>query len=149
MSAQLPDARANADGFFLKGIVRDSLTLEPMPKASVMALPSARAVITDDRGLFGLAMNVGDTLLRVSSVGYSTIELPVRRNSHNLIVVYLPTSTTQLEELVVKKSKYSKKNNPAVDFVNRLRKSADIGNPERHDYFNYDKYERITLALND
>lgn len=149
VNAQLRDARANADGFFLKGIVRDSVTAEPMAKASVMALPSARAVITDDGGLFGLAVNVGDTLLKVSSVGYRTVELPVNRNSHNLIVAYLVPSTTYLDELIVKKTRYSKKNNPAVDFVNRLQKSADIGNPEAHEYYNYNKYERITLALND
>lgn len=37
----------------------------------------------------------------------------------------------------------------AAEFINRLRTSEDIGNPERRDYYNYDKYERITIALND
>lgn len=149
VTARLQDAESNADGFFLKGIVRDSLTLEPMPKASVMALPSARAVVTDDSGLFGIAINPGDTAIRVSYMGYNPVVMPVARSSYNMVVAYLPPAVTGLDELVVRKTKYSKKNNPAVDFVNRMRKSTDVGDPERHEYYNYDKYERITLALND
>ncbi|MDE6239815.1 MAG: DUF5686 and carboxypeptidase regulatory-like domain-containing protein [Muribaculaceae bacterium] len=149
VTARLQDAESSADGFFLKGIVRDSLTLEPMPKASVMALPSARAVVTDDSGLFGIAINPGDTAIRVSYMGYNPVVMPVARSSYNMVVAYLPPAVTGLDELVVRKTKYSKKNNPAVDFVNRMRKSTDVGDPERHEYYNYDKYERITLALND
>ncbi|MDE6702383.1 MAG: carboxypeptidase-like regulatory domain-containing protein, partial [Muribaculaceae bacterium] len=146
---QLPDAKVNADGFFLKGIVRDSVTAEALPRASVVALPSDRRVVGDTRGIFGIALQATDTAIRVSSVGYRPIVLPVKRNSYNLVVAYLSPSSTELEELVVSKGKYSKKNNPAVDFVKKLRKQSDIGDPYGHDYYSYDKYERITLALND
>ena len=146
---QLPDAKVNADGFFLKGIVRDSVTAEALPRASIVALPSDRRVIGDTRGIFGIALQATDTAIRVSSVGYRPIVLPVKRNSYNLVVAYLSPSSTELEELVVSKGKYSKKNNPAVDFVKKLRKQSDIGDPYGHDYYSYDKYERITLALND
>ncbi|MDE5566901.1 MAG: DUF5686 and carboxypeptidase regulatory-like domain-containing protein [Muribaculaceae bacterium] len=146
---QLPDAKVNADGFFLKGIVRDSVTAEALPRASIVALPSDRRVVGDTRGIFGIALQATDTAIRVSSVGYRPIVLPVKRNSYNLVVAYLSPSSTELEELVVSKGKYSKKNNPAVDFVKKLRKQSDIGDPYGHDYYSYDKYERITLALND
>lgn len=36
-----------------------------------------------------------------------------------------------------------------IDFVNRLRKGSGIGDPEHRDYYNYDKYERISIALNE
>lgn len=148
-AGQLQDAKANADGFFLKGIVRDSVTSEALPRASIVALPSARSVVGDTRGIFGIALQAKDTAIRVSSVGYRPIVLPVKRNSYNLVVAYLSPSSTELDELVVGKGKYSKKDNPAVAFVKKLRRQSDIGDPYRHDYYSYDKYERITLALND
>ncbi|MBQ8773991.1 MAG: carboxypeptidase-like regulatory domain-containing protein, partial [Muribaculaceae bacterium] len=40
-------------------------------------------------------------------------------------------------------------NNPAVDFMEKIRSAADLTDPHRHDYYNYEKYEKITLALND
>lgn len=56
-----------------------------------------------------------------------------------------------LEEVIVKPGKehYSKKNNPAVDFVTRIRENADLGDPYQKENYNYERYERITLALND
>lgn len=47
------------------------------------------------------------------------------------------------------KEKYSKKNNPAVEFVNRIRKMSDASDPYNADYYNYVKYERNTLAVNE
>lgn len=146
---QLDDAKANANGFFLKGIVRDSVTAEAVAKASVMALPSAHGTVSDDRGLFGIALTPADTAIRVSSVGYRPTIVPVKRTAYNMLVAYITPSSTELDEVVVRKSKYSKKNNPAIEFVKRLRKNSDKGDPLGHDYYSYDKYERITLALND
>lgn len=56
-----------------------------------------------------------------------------------------------LEEVTVKPGKehYSKKNNPAVDFVTRIRENAELGDPIFKDNYNYEKYERIVIALND
>ncbi len=147
--ADLSDSKANASGFFLQGMVRDSLTSEPVGRASVVAVPSARGTVSDDRGIFGLAMAPTDTAVRVSCVGYSAALIPVRRTPYNMLMAYINPSSTELYEVVVHKSKYSKKDNPAVEFVKRLRKSADLGDPMRHDYYSYDKYERITLALNE
>lgn len=56
-----------------------------------------------------------------------------------------------LDEVTVKPGKehYSKKNNPAVDFVNRIRENAELGDPLSNDNYNFERYERITIALND
>lgn len=56
-----------------------------------------------------------------------------------------------LNEVVVRpqKEKYSKKENPAVTFVRQviaLRKSND---PHNHDYFQYDRYEKMVFAMNE
>lgn len=56
-----------------------------------------------------------------------------------------------LQELTVRRGKehYSKRNNPAVDFVNKIRSAKGIGNPRRHPYLNYRKYDKISFGIND
>lgn len=59
-------------------------------------------------------------------------------------------NVVNLDEVIVKPGKelYSKKNNPAVDFVSRIRENADLGDPMRKDNYNFERYECITLAIN-
>ena len=48
-----------------------------------------------------------------------------------------------------KRQKYSRKNNPAVELMRNViaaKKSHDIHN---HDYFRYDRYQKVMLAVND
>lgn len=136
-------------GFYLQGIVRDSITGEIVPRASVRTLSGNRSAVADSRGIFGIAMSPVDEGIRVSSMGYTSKNVPVVRDNYNMIVVYLSPSKTQLDEVVVHKKKYSKRNNPAVDFVKRMRENASLGDPYKHDYYSFDKYERISFALND
>lgn len=52
-------------------------------------------------------------------------------------------------EVRPRKEKYSKKNNPAVDFVRRIMATRDLSDPMRHPYYSYGKYERINLGIID
>jgi len=60
------------------------------------------------------------------------------------------TRGIELDEVVVRprKEHYSKKNNPAVDLMEKMRKSGKLTDPRRNDYYNYRQYERITFGLN-
>lgn len=137
-----------ADTYFVRGIVKDSITDEVLPYASVVAAGSNRGGVTDSQGIFEMSVPVGTKALQVSCVGYDKKIVPIRRNSYNMYAVYLSPSTTELKEVVVHKSKYSKKNNPAVDFLERLKERAPLTDPRRNDYYAFDKYERITIGLN-
>lgn len=148
-SADATVEKANAGGFFLQGIVRDSISGEAIPRASVVTYPGSRGTVSDERGLFGIPMTAADCAIKVSCIGYKTSLLPIKRDNYNLVVAYLVPSATELDEVIVNKKKYSKKDNPAVEFAKRLRQTADKGDPLAHDYYSYDKYERITMALND
>lgn len=57
--------------------------------------------------------------------------------------------SVQLGEVLVRpgKEKYSKKNNPAVDFVTLIRNRSDVADPYEMPNYNYEKYERITIAI--
>ncbi len=60
-----------------------------------------------------------------------------------------PQVTLNEVEVKPRKEKYSKKNNPAVDFVRRIMETRDLTDPKRHPYYSYGKYERINLGLVD
>lgn len=57
----------------------------------------------------------------------------------------------ELEEVVVKptREKYSKKNNPAVDFMQLLKSQSHLSDPMRQPQYNYEVYDRITIAINE
>lgn len=142
-------AAKNGNSYLVRGIVRDSVSNEPLPYASVI-LPGTRysAVAASD-GIFEIAVPDGSPYLVVNCVGYDRKILPLHRNSLNLYVAYLKPSVTELDELIVKKKKYSKKNNPAIDFLNKLKNEAGRHNPLNQPFYSYDKYEIISVGLND
>jgi hypothetical protein len=64
--------------------------------------------------------------------------------------VRLKSDTKQLAEVVIKqkRGKYSRKNNPAVELMRRViaaKKRTDLDN---HDFYQYNKYQKLTLAFN-
>lgn len=131
----------------VKGVVVDSLTREGLPYVAIFVEGSGAGTMTDDKGMFHIRANVPGDSLRVSMMGYATRKVAAKPD---MTIDLLPTGVT-LQEVIVKpkKEKYSKKNNPAVEFLNRIRAAAPLTDPKRHDYYNYDKYERINMAIND
>lgn len=139
-----------ADNVEVKGVVFDSQSREPVPYAAVALTTTPGGTLTDDRGRFSLhSYSLADSI-RVSVMGYSTVTLPINRNNRRPVIVDLDPTGVQLSEVVVKpkKEKYRKKGNPAVAFMERIRAARDITDPRRNDYYNFDKYERMSIAIN-
>lgn len=145
------DAQRTHQRTNIKGIVRDSITHEALPFAAVFLNGSDKGTLTNEDGKFEISTTVNFLNVSVSTIGYNTKEIFVNKGKDNDIVVDLVPSGVALKELVVKpkKEKYSKKNNPAVEFVEKLMARKHLYDPKNHDYYNYDKYEKMTLALND
>ncbi len=138
-----------ANGKVIKGMVRDSISHEPVPYASVMLNNAGWGKLTDEQGQFIITetgSSRSDSMI-VSAIGFTTKRQSITGNP---IIVDLVSDGLRINDVVVRpsKEKYSKKNNPAVAFVNKIRNSQDLTNPRRNDYYNYDKYQRITIALN-
>ena len=131
-----------------QGMVRDSLSHEPISYALVKISGSSYGVLTDDNGRFKISSRQNRPTLVVTAMGFG--DKSIRPSGKNNIVVNMLPIGKALGEVTVrpKKEKYSKKNNPAVDFVNKIRNSRELTDPRRNEFYNYDKYERITLALN-
>ena len=135
----------------VKGVVRDSLTRDPLPFVAIFLRGSDRGIMTDENGKFSITTSVNFISLEVSTMGYTTKNVFVNKGEANNITIDLVPTGVALKELVVKpkKEKYSKKNNPAVEFVKRLMAQKHGYDPKNHDYYNYNKYEKITMGLND
>ncbi len=134
---------------YVRGIVRDSLSMAGLPYASVLVEGTPKAIVADEKGLFEMKVPRAARALKAMCMGYESRTLPLRPDGLNIYDFQLPPAATELKELVVSKKKYSKKNNPAVDFARRLRAAASETDPAAKPRYNYDKYERITIALND
>ncbi|MDE7468453.1 MAG: DUF5686 and carboxypeptidase regulatory-like domain-containing protein [Muribaculaceae bacterium] len=137
------------DGYFIRGIVRDSITDEPLPYASVIIGDAGRGTVADDDGVFEFTMPADASSFQVSYMGYDKKTVPVKRGRLNMYAVYLSPSATDLKEVVVHRSKYSKKNNPAIAFLEKLKVKSREADPMNRPFYSFDKYEKINLGLND
>ena len=135
----------------ITGLVRDSLTRDPIPHASITLTGNQAGTQAGDNGAFVLTAHGSFGKMRVSAVGYASreVEVPVSRGS--VQIVELVPQSTQLGELVVKarKDKYTKMNNPAVEFVKRIIARRDKGKPQDEPFYSYEKYERLMYGLDD
>ncbi|MCM1067191.1 MAG: DUF5686 and carboxypeptidase regulatory-like domain-containing protein [Muribaculaceae bacterium] len=139
---------AAAEGL-VRGIVRDSVTTQGLPYASVTANPSGVASVADSKGIFEFRLPAGTESITARCQGYATRTVPAASSTLGLYDIYLQPQAQELKEVVIKRKRYSKKNNPAVDFATRIRNARELTDPRRNDWYSYDRYERIALALND
>lgn len=134
----------------VNGIVKDSVSGEPLSFVSVLFKKSTIGTMTDDDGKFSLQNNKGFTILEIASLGYDTKQIilkPGSKNS-NLIVLLSPTSF-EIQEVVVKpqKEKYSKKDNPAVELIKKVIEHKDNNRIEAKEEYKTEKYEKLSLSL--
>lgn len=134
----------------LAGVVCDSVSHDPIPFVAIYLDGTKRGVLTDENGRFKIQTSEQFKSLTLSVMGYTSkkVLLPYR-SSENIKLMMSPDGVA-LKEVIVKprKGKYTKKNNPAVAFVEKIIKRQEMTDPKRNDNYNYDKYEKITLALN-
>lgn len=130
------------------GVVTDSVTGERLPFVNVYAQKEKKGTTTDLNGVFTLYLPVGSKI-DVTSMGYAPM-WKFSNNSVDTLRFFMQTSTTDLNEVVVKpkKQKYSKKNNPAVILMQRVRSDKDKVNPKKEPYYSYDQYDKMIIGLN-
>lgn len=135
----------------IKGVVVDSLTREPIPFAMVLLQGSSAGTQADADGRFDITTKVNFLCANFSMMGYAPKDIYVSKGEVNDLTVELSADGVALKEFVVRPGKehYSRKNNPAVQFMEKLRDMKEKYDPRNHDYYSYDKYEKMNFALND
>lgn len=135
----------------VSGVVTDSITGERLPFASLICESNHKENrVANNEGAFSYHTSSQNDVWKVNYTGYNQAILLIGHNDTVLNVKLTPIHQN-LEEVVVrpKKEKYSKKNNPAVDLVKRIREKGKLHDPQKQTYYSYDKYEKTLLALND
>lgn len=84
---------------FIRGMVVDSTTLNPLPFATVKVKSSNTGAVSDDFGYFAIKANLFDTLI-ISSVGYITSEFAIKKFDEH-IVIKLPETAAMLKPVTV------------------------------------------------
>lgn len=143
--------QANAKDDMINGIIKDSITSEPLQYINIYLKGENRGVFSDQNGRFSIKATSKTNCLQISSVGYKSKEIIVSPTDNSEIEVLLSPTHTMLKEVIIRPTKehYSKKNNPAVEMVNRIRKKMQQYSPLLHDHYNHEKYEKGVIALND
>ena len=134
----------------LTGIVTDAATGDTIYYPSVSYKGQHIAVSGTAKGEYTIVRKEG-LVLTFSAVGYAPVQVVVKASTPKTLNIKLKSDTRQLAEVVVrqKRGKYSRKDNPAVELMRRVIAAKKRTQLENHDFFQYTKYQKITLALND
>lgn len=134
----------------LHGNVIDSITGESLSYANIINKKDSRkSIVADENAKFNIVVNEEGEWM-ITNQGYIPKYLPLFQNDTVVDILLVPI-THDLSEVIVKpkKDKYSKKNNPAVNFMKNLRSHAKVGDPAENPFYSYDKYEKTVIGLND
>ena len=134
----------------LTGIVTDAATGDTIYYPSVSYKGHHIAVSGTAKGEYSIVRKEG-LVLTFSAVGYAPVQVVVKASTPKTLNIKLKSDTRQLAEVVVrqKRGKYSRKDNPAVELMRRVIAAKKRTRLENHDFFQYTKYQKITLAMND
>ena len=133
----------------ITGYVIDDQTGDSIGFVTVQYKGQKVNTMCDHRGYFSIPKHVG-WKLTFSAVGYKTRTVSIGENTHRLLLSLKP-DTKMLSGVTVssKGRRYRRKNNPAVELMRKVianKKKTDLSN---RDYYQYTKYQKLTLALND
>ena len=106
--------------------------------------------ITNIDGEYKLETRRNGGTLVFSAVGYISKTVKVGSGNQTINIQLAPDNVV-LNEVVVKpqKEKYSRKNNPAVEFMKKVIEHKKAQVLEVNDYYQYDKYEKMKMSIND
>lgn len=134
----------------ISGVVVDEESGDSISYPSLRYKRGNIAVAGNASGRFSIERRDG-SYLTISAVGYKTLQILIGPNTPSEMRITLKTDTKKLQEVTVKtrRKKYSRKENPAVELMRRViaaKKRTDLSNK---DFYQFNKYQKITLALND
>ncbi len=134
----------------LYGVVSDAESGEVIPYASVVYKGHHVAVVCDVNGKYKVARHDGWSIT-FSAVGYHDQVIKVSPGMKLQQDVALKPDHQQLKEVTVKakRGRYSRKNNPAVELMKKVIAAKKLTDLSNHDYYRFDKYEKLTLAANE
>lgn len=130
----------------ITGTVTDEKTGAALPFVNVF-YDGGHGVQTDSAGHYSLSKKNGK--LYFSLIGYVSKSFVIKEATR--LDVALSVDNIELGVAVVKskKTKYSRKNNPAVIMMQKVIAAKKKSDLSVHPYYSYNKYQKLTFALNE
>lgn len=132
----------------IKGVITDSLTNEPLLYVTVMYEGKGVGTTSNAEGEYTVETRKGWDELTFQSIGYKTKKIKLKPGQ-KVLNVQMATDDILLNEVVVKpkRERYSRKNNPAVDFMRKVISNKKALKLEENDYYSYHKYQKLKMSL--
>ena len=138
------------DSTLLQCYVVDSQTGDSIPYANAIYKALKIGTSGDADGHFTIKRKAGEQLT-VTAVGYKPRRVKVTDDTPNTLHITLIADSRQLQGVVVKakrRHRYSRKDNPAVELMRRVIAAKKESLLSNHSYYQYDKYQKVTMAVN-
>ena len=134
----------------LTGVIVDDDDGECIPYASAVYRGNHVMVSSNGEGEFSIDRHNG-WKLTFSAVGYQPLTVEISANTKSPMRISLKPEKTQLQNVTVRgrRNRYSRKDNPAVELMRRVIAAKKKTNLNNHDFYQYNKYQKLTLAFND
>lgn len=134
----------------ITGVIIDSSTGDSLSLAGVTYKDRKVSAIADLDGVFSIARINGATLT-FSCMGFKEESVNITKATPSRLTIKLKPDTKNLQEVVVKaeKRRYVRKGNPAVELMKRVIEAKKDTKLENHDFYTYNKYQKLSMALND
>lgn len=133
----------------VKGTITDAQTGEPLPFVNVAFVGKSVGTTTDFNGKYQMDTKWGSDKVQASFMGYEMMEKAVVQGQSNTIDFALEPKQIKLDEVVVQgKGRYKNKENPAVALIQKVVDNRDKNRKEGFDFYQYDKYEKMQLDIN-
>ncbi|MEL6123235.1 MAG: DUF5686 family protein, partial [Bacteroidota bacterium] len=136
----------------VRGNIYDATTNEPLPFVNVVFKGTSVGTTTDLDGYYEIDSRFVTDSLCASFLGFEDQCVYVKPESTNRNLDFrLSPESVQLDiniEIIAKRGKYSKKNNPAVDLMRKVIANKKQNRLEGQDHYSYEQYEKIELDLN-
>jgi len=148
--ALLPLISLSQDKTRVKGTVTDALTGEPLPFVNISFVDKNVGTTTDFNGKYSIETNWGSNKLQASFLGYEAQQKPVALGANQTIDFKLGSTSIKVQEVTVKagKQRYKNKGNPAVELIERVIAHKDQNRREGFEHYQFDKYEKLRLDIN-
>ncbi len=143
-------ALGNVKAQTITGLILDAETGDTIPYASCIYKGHGVAVASNLQGQFTIARHNGWPLT-FSALGYQSKAIAIDSRTPHYLRVLLQPDTKVLGEVTIKakRQRYSRKNNPAVELMKKVVAAKKRSSLDNRDYYQYNKYQKLTLALND
>ena len=140
----------NVIGQKITGVILDASTGDSLSLAGVTYKERKVSTIADLDGVFSIARINGATL-SFSCMGYKEEKVNITKATPSRLTIKLKPDTKNLQEVVIKaeRKRYVRRDNPAVDLMKRVIEAKKSTKLENHDYFMYNKYQKLSMSLND